>query len=129
MMLLCISSGYVVFFSSRRRHTRCALLTGVQTCALPIFAASIAARDQAELNLARTEVRAPVDGIVTQASRLQLGQMAIEGLPALTIVASKRVWVEANFKETELAKMLPGQRAEIRIDAYPALKQIGRAHV
>src|SRR3546814_6965334 len=38
--------------------------------------------------------------------------MAIEGLPALTIVASKRVWVEANFKETELAKMLPGQRAE-----------------
>src|SRR3546814_18084390 len=64
---------------------------------------------------------------VTQASRLQLGQMAIEGLPALTIVASKRVWVEANFKETELAKMLPGQRAEIRIDAYP--DQIGRAHV
>src|SRR3546814_7100102 len=51
--------------------------------------------------------------------------MAIEGLPALTIVASKRVWVEANFKETELAKMLPGQRAEIRIDAYPDLKLNG----
>src|SRR3546814_13407987 len=60
-----------------------------------------------------------------RSSRLRLGQMAIEGLPALTIVASKRVWVEANFKETELAKMLPGQRAEIRIDAYPDLKLNG----
>ncbi|API59871.1 secretion protein HlyD [Tardibacter chloracetimidivorans] len=105
---------------------RARLQSGTTTAGVnPVIAAAIAARDQAELNLARTEVRAPVDGIVTQASRLQLGQMAIEGLPALTIVASKRVWVEANFKETELAKMLPGQRAEIRIDAYPDLKLKG----
>src|SRR3546814_734090 len=105
---------------------RARLQSGTTTAGVnPVIAAAIVARDQAELNLARTEVRAPVDGIVTQASRLQLGQMAIEGLPALTIVASKRVWVEANFKETELAKMLPGQRAEIRIDAYPDLKLNG----
>src|SRR3546814_11977777 len=51
--------------------------------------------------------------------------MAIECLPALTFVASKRVLVEANFKKTEIAKMLPGHRAEIRIDAYPDLKLNG----
>src|SRR3546814_6036587 len=59
---------------------RARLQSGTTTAGVnPVIAAAIAARDQAELNLARTEVRAPVDGIVTQASRLQLGQMAIEG--------------------------------------------------
>src|SRR3546814_5313246 len=55
---------------------RARLQSGTTTAGVnPVIAAAIAARDQAELNLARTEVRAPVDGIVTQASRLQLGQI------------------------------------------------------
>src|SRR3546814_3418414 len=58
---------------------RARLQSGTTTAGVnPVIAAAIAARDQAELNLARTEVRAPVDGIVTQASRLQLGQRSEE---------------------------------------------------
>lgn len=93
----------------------------------PAIAAAMAARAQAELNLSRTEIRAPMDGVVTQTSSLQVGQMAVAGLPALTIVGSSKSWVEANFKETDIAKMLPGQRAEIEVDAYPDLKL--RGHV
>ena len=52
-------------------------------------------------------------------------QMMITGLPAVSIVANDRSWVEANFKETDLAKMAPGQPAEVSFDAYPGLKLKG----
>jgi len=84
-------------------------------------------RAQAEVDLARTEVRAPSAGRVAQSDRLQVGQMMVAGLPAVTLVDTDRPWVEANFKETDLANMRPGQRAEIRFDAYPKLKV--RGHV
>lgn len=87
----------------------------------PQVAAALAQKASAQLSLSRTEVRAPADGTVTQTGNLQVGQMMVEGLPALTIVVSERSWIEANFKETDLAKMLPGQRAEIEVDAYPGL--------
>ncbi|MEP7350453.1 MAG: HlyD family secretion protein [Sphingorhabdus sp.] len=91
----------------------------------PEIAAAMATRAQAELQLSRTEVRAPTDGIVTQMSTLQVGQMMVTGLPAVTIVSSGESWVEANFKETDLNKMLPGQKAVVEIDAYPDLKLKG----
>lgn len=78
-------------------------------------------KDRALLDLSRTEIRAPVGGIVSQADRLQRGQMMVQGLPALTIIASNRSWVEANFKETDLADMRVGQPATVRFDAYPEL--------
>jgi membrane fusion protein (multidrug efflux system) len=52
--------------------------------------------------------------------------MMVQGLPALTIVTDGNGWVEANFKETDLANMRVGQPAEIRFDAYPKLKLKGR---
>jgi membrane fusion protein (multidrug efflux system) len=82
---------------------------------------------QARVNLGRTEVRAPAAGRVAQADRLQIGQMMVAGLPALTIVGTDRAWIEANFKETDLADMRAGQRAEIRFDAYPGL--VVKGHV
>lgn len=85
----------------------------------PQVAAGEAQRAAAELNLRRTEVRAPVAGTVTQVDRLQVGQQIVQGLPVVTIVESASSYVEANFKETELADMHVGQPAEIRIDAYP----------
>lgn len=84
-------------------------------------------RAQAQVNLGRTDVRAPSAGRVAQADRLQLGQMMVAGLPAMTLVDTAHPYVEANFKETDLADMHPGQRAEIRFDAYPGL--IVRGHV
>jgi membrane fusion protein (multidrug efflux system) len=91
----------------------------------PAIAAAKVQREQAQLNLSRTIVRAPSSGRVAQADRLQIGQMMVSGLPALTIVSDRKTWVEANFKETDLAKMQVGQRAKITFDAYPDIKLKG----
>jgi membrane fusion protein (multidrug efflux system) len=88
--------------------------------AQPAIAAAIAARDKALLDLKRTEVRAPVDGYVSQTDRLQLGNMAVQGLGMVTVVRSGDTWIEANYKETDLKAMAPGQPAEIKLDAYPS---------
>ena len=87
--------------------------------------AAQAQRRKAMLDLSRTEVRAPVSGTISQADRLQLGQMMTVGLPALTIVVSDNSWVEANFKETDLAHMRVGQPAELTFDAYPDCRLTG----
>lgn len=92
----------------------------------PAIAAGLVQRRQAMLNLSRTEIRAPISGQVSQSDRLQLGQMMVQGLPAVSIVASSRSWVEANFKETDLNHMRVGQPAELTFDAYPGLKIKGR---
>lgn len=92
---------------------------GAQPAALQ---AALVARDKALLDLQRTEVRAPSDGIVSQTDRLQVGQILPSGVPAVTIVAGTGIWVEANYKETDLDTMQVGQAAEIELDAYPDLK-------
>ena len=93
----------------------------------PAIASANVLRQKALLDLSRTEIHAPVSGIVSQAERLQVGQMMVTGLPAVSIVASDRSWIEANFKETDLDKMRVGQPAEVKFDAYPELKL--RGHV
>ena len=106
---------------------RAALATGSAAPGInPAIKAGQAQREQAMLNLSRTEVRAPVAGVVSQADRLQPGQMMVQGLPGVTIVASNKSWIEANFKETDLAHMRVGQPAEITFDAYPEMKVRGK---
>jgi membrane fusion protein (multidrug efflux system) len=83
--------------------------------------AAMAERDKAALALARTVVRAPKDGIVSQTSRLQIGTITPSGVPALSLVVSQAAWVEANFKETDLNHMVVGQPAEITFDAYSGM--------
>jgi len=73
------------------------------------------------LRNARTEVRAPADGTVSQTDRLQVGATAVTGVPVVTLVRSATTYVEANYKETDLANMYVGQPAEIKIDAYPGV--------
>lgn len=87
----------------------------------PQVASASAQRRVAELNLRRTEVRAPVSGIVGQADRLQAGQDIVTGVPVLTLVADGTAYIEANFKETDLGDMRIGQSAHVRFDAYPGL--------
>lgn len=109
------------------RSARAALATGAAAPGInPGVMAGKVQRDRALLDLSKTEIRAPASGTVSQADRLHIGQMMVQGLPALTIVTDGRSWVEANFKETDLAKMKIGQTAEIRFDAYPELKLKGR---
>jgi membrane fusion protein (multidrug efflux system) len=93
----------------------------------PAVLAAQAQRRKAALDLSRTDVRAPADGKVSQTGTLQVGQMAFSGMPALTLVRSDRSWVEANFKETDLARMRIGQTAKLTFDAYPGLEL--EAHV
>lgn len=87
----------------------------------PAIAAAQANREKAQIELHRTVVRAPTDGVVTQATRLQVGQMVFPGVPMLSVVAANSGRVDANFKETDLAHMQPGQPAEIHLDAYPGV--------
>jgi membrane fusion protein (multidrug efflux system) len=102
------------------QKAKAALATGAQVPGEnPAIAAARAQRAKAQLDLTRTTVRAPVSGRISQADRLQVGQMMMTGLPAVSIVASDRSWIEANFKETNLARMYPGQPATVRLDAYP----------
>lgn len=91
----------------------------------PKILAALAQRKKAALDLSRAQVRAPVGGTISQADRLQIGQMMTTGLPALTIVVSDKSWVEANFKETDLADMHVGQPAKLTFDAYPGLELKG----
>jgi len=87
--------------------------------------AALAQRQKAALDLSRTVVRAPADGIVSQTNRLQVGNVTPVGFPALSLVLSQNAWIEANYKETDLDHMAVGQPVRIRLDAYPELKISG----
>ena len=76
-----------------------------------------AAQTQAETNLSRTQVQAPVRGRATSISAAK-GDYAVAG-QALMMFVPQEVWVTANFKETQLNHMRPDQPVDIRIDAYP----------
>jgi membrane fusion protein (multidrug efflux system) len=74
--------------------------------------------DRAELDLSYTTVHAPDDGVVTQVERLQVGDYVNAASPVFALVATHDLWVEANFKEVQLAKMRAGQEATVSIDTY-----------
>ncbi|MCD7096844.1 HlyD family secretion protein [Stenotrophomonas sp. MMGLT7] len=84
-----------------------------------------AALAAAELNLSYTRIVAPVDGTVAQRS-LRLGAYVGTGTPLLVLVPLERVYVEANFRETQLARVRPGQSVEIRVDGLPGTVLKGR---
>jgi membrane fusion protein (multidrug efflux system) len=92
----------------------------------PGEAAALAAIARARIDLSRTEVRAPASGVVANTDRLLLGQQAVPGIGLLSLVGSSDSWIEANFKEKDLERMVPGQRARIEIDAYPGLELTGQ---
>lgn len=79
--------------------------------------------DQATLNLAWTEIRAPQDGWITKRN-VEMGNNVAPGQQLFSIV-SPDVWVTANFKENQLARMKPGQNVKLEIDAFPDLKLDG----
>ena len=84
----------------------------------PMVRERSAARERAALDLARTTVRAPVDGVVVNL-RLQRGEQIKASTPLFALVDLSRPWVEANFKETELTHVRVGQKARIVLDTYP----------
>ncbi len=97
----------------------------ISTDAHPAVRAALAARDSAQRNLDKTTVLAPADGIVAQVGSLNAGQFLSTGSTIATLLKSEDVWVEANFKETQLTTLRNGQPVEITVDAYPGRKLEG----
>src|SRR5581483_4247764 len=75
------------------------------------------ALDLARLNLSYTTIKAPVAGTVSKKS-VESGQVVQAGQPLMAVVPQQDIWVTANFKETQLADMHPGQGATVSVDAY-----------
>jgi membrane fusion protein (multidrug efflux system) len=95
----------------------------------PLVQAAEAARDKAAFDLSRTLIKAPASGIATQTSRVIPGQVMAVGIPTMAIMLSEGSWIEANFKETDIGRLRPGQPAEIRLDAYPDQPIPGRVSI
>ena len=83
----------------------------------PEVLAAKAQLDTAKLNLSRTVITAPMTGIFTQRN-IQVGQMAAAGRPIMAVVPIQDVYVDANFKEDQLAHVRPGQAVELTSDLY-----------
>ena len=73
--------------------------------------------DQAQLNLGYTIIHSPVDGIIGK-RRVEIGQRVSVGQELIDVVSLDDVWITANFKETQLGRLRPGQPVEIKVDAY-----------
>jgi membrane fusion protein (multidrug efflux system) len=85
-----------------------------------------AALAQAELNLQYATLKVPTDGVVSRKT-VEVGQVVQPGQPLLALVDLSDVWVTANFKETQLKSMRPGQSASVEVDALGG--QEFKAHV
>ena len=83
--------------------------------------------DEAQLSLSYATVYAPDDGVVAKVDDLQVGSFVTSGAAAFALLSEQRTWIEANFRETQVTHMQPGQAATIRIDTYP--DHVFKAHV
>jgi membrane fusion protein, multidrug efflux system len=112
-----LSRSQSQFMETKAREQQVPIAEAAYKSALASVERAKAALQQAELNLAYTRIAAPISGQVTQKS-VDLGQYVSPGQLLLTIVPLNQVYVTANFKETQLAHVAPGQRARIHVDTY-----------
>jgi membrane fusion protein (multidrug efflux system) len=87
----------------------------------PAVRTAHAAVESAERNLAHATVVAPADGIVSQVASLNVGQFVATGTTIASLIETSDTWIEANFKETQLATLAPGMPVEVKVDAYPGV--------
>ena len=97
----------------------------IETDSFPTVRAALAQRAAAQRDLEQAEVVAPVTGFVSQVSSLNVGQYVTPGAAMASIVESDDTWIEANYKETQLATLKVGQPVDIEIDAYPGVELHG----
>jgi len=98
--------------------------------AMIAIAEALVRQREAELVLAETQleyatIEAPCDGIVSKRS-VEIGQFITAGSPLCSTIDNLHLWVTANFKETQISKLRPGQSVDIEIDAYPDMKLHGK---
>jgi len=97
---------------------RIAVLASQREAAVAAVAQAQAARDLAQIDLDNTVVHAPVDGVIGN-RQVRVGRLVAPGTSLLDIVPVRDVWVVANFKETQIKRIRPGQRVSIIVDGYP----------
>lgn len=85
----------------------------------PKVLSAVAARDRARYNLGLNTVLAPADGVVYQATSFREGQYILAGVLLFSLVETGGEWIDAIFKETQIANIVSGQPAEIVFDIYP----------
>jgi membrane fusion protein, multidrug efflux system len=85
----------------------------------PLVQQAEAQLSRAQLSLGYTTIRAPADGIVTNVSALPVGDYLNAAAPAFSLVETGHLWIDANYKETELAHLHVGDKARVTVDAYP----------
>ncbi len=90
----------------------------------PDYQLALAERDKAMLDLGHVEVTAPIAGILAR-FEVKPGEIVAAGVPLFSLVDNSHMWVEANYKETDLTWMRTGQSAVIKVDAYPDLEWKG----
>jgi len=100
------------------QQSRIAVLATQRGAAVASVAQAQAARDLAQIDLDNTVVRAPVAGVIGN-RQVRVGRLVAPGAALLDIVPVADVWIVANFKETQLVNIRPGQRARIAVDGYP----------
>ena len=100
------------------QQQRIAVLVAQRDAAVAALAQAQAARDLAQIDLESTVVRAPVAGVIGN-RQVRIGRFVTPGVSLLDIVPVDDVWVVANFKETQLEHIRPGQSVRITIDGYP----------
>ncbi|MCV9967601.1 HlyD family secretion protein [Pararhizobium sp. BT-229] len=110
-----VSASSATVEAQRQRIT---VLAAQREAAVAAVAQAQAARDLAQIDLDSTVVRAPVGGVIGN-RQVRIGRLVAPGAPLLDIVPVGDVWVVANFKETQLEHIHPGQRVRITIDGYP----------
>ena len=88
---------------------------------LPGYKMILAQYAQTKLDLEHSIVRAPADGVIGKED-LQVGEFLAVGQAAMPLVATNTLWLEANFKETDLTNVAVGQVAEVEVDTYPGRK-------
>jgi len=99
-----------------------ALLSNVPLREQPQIQNAINALKQAWLNLQRTKIRSPIDGYVARRNA-QVGQAVSVGGALMAVVSNEQMWLEANFKETQLTNMRIGQPVKIHFDLYGKNKE------
>lgn len=112
-----VSRSESQFMETKAREQQVPIAEASYKSALATAERAKAALQQAELNLAYTHITAPITGQVTQKS-VDLGQYVSPGQLLFTIVPLDQVYVTANFKETQLANVAPGQKVRIHVDTY-----------
>jgi membrane fusion protein (multidrug efflux system) len=92
----------------------------------PAVRQAAAAYERARLNQSYTVIRAAQDGTVTKVDQLQVGDYVNAAQPLFALVSDTDLWIEAEFKETDLTYVRPGQTATFEVDAYPGVAFTGK---